>query len=175
MRMCCDFISALNFSSSQVFGGMVVGYISSFQPSVPFKDLFMISQVPQLTEVSWVYNTLKTVKFCEVATDFVDSIQVGFEMDFPDFSTVFVRIPYFTSVRRRFCEDHHWNPQNRWRLHKIGGAHRMAVTLHSVIQPECTQRIISSSDTYLSNYYPFFPVRDKMNAVEGRKEKFDCF
>ena len=31
------------------------------------------SQVPQLTEVSWVYNTLKTVKFCEVATDFVDS------------------------------------------------------------------------------------------------------
>ena len=133
------------------------------------------SQVPQLTEVSWVYNTLKTVKFCEVATDFVDSIQVGFEMDFPDFSTVFVRIPYFTSVRRRFCEDHHWNPQNRWRLHKIGGAHRMAVTLHSVIQPECTQRIISSSDTYLSNYYPFSTVRDQMNAVEGRKEKFDCF
>ena len=33
----------------------------------------LISQVPQLTEVSWVYNTLKTVKFCEVATDFVDS------------------------------------------------------------------------------------------------------
>ena len=133
------------------------------------------SQVPQLTEVSWVYNTLKTVKFCEVATDFVDSIQVGFEMDFPDFSTVFVRIPYFTSVRRRFCEDHHWNPQNRWRLHKIGGAHRMAVTLHSVIQPECTQRIISSSDTYLSNYYPFSTVRDQMKALEGPKEKFDCF
>ena len=109
------------------------------------------------------------------ATDFVDSIQVGFEMDFPDFSTVFVRIPYFTSVRRRFCEDHHWNPQNRWRLHKIGGAHRMAVTLHSVIQPECTQRIISSSDTYLSNYYPISTVRDQMNAVKGRKEKFDCF
>ena len=59
------------------------------------------------------------LRFCEVASDFVDSIQVGFEMDFPDFSTVFVRIPYFTSVRRRFCEDHHWNPQNRWRLHKI--------------------------------------------------------
>ena len=39
----------------------------------------IISQVPQLTEVSWVYNTLKTVKFCEVATDFVDSIQVGFD------------------------------------------------------------------------------------------------
>ena len=33
----------------------------------------LCSQVPQLTEVSWVYNTLKTVKFCEVATDFVDS------------------------------------------------------------------------------------------------------
>ena len=105
----------------------------------------------------------------------MDSIQVGFEMDFPDFSTVFVRIPYFTSVRRRFCEDHHWNPQNRWRLHKIGGAHRMAVTLHSVSEPECTQRKISSSDTYLSNYHPLFPVRDKMNAVEGPKEKFDCF
>ena len=60
-------------------------------------------------------------------------------------------------------------------LHKISGAHRMAVTLHSVIQPECTQRIISSSDTYLSNYYPFSTVRDQMNAVEGRKEKFDCF
>ena len=119
----------------------------------------MSSQVPQLTEVSWVYNTLKTVKFCEVATDFVDSIQVGFEMDFPDFSTVFVRIPYFTSVRRRFCEDHHWNPQNRWRLHKIGGAHRK----------------ISSSDTYLSNYYPFSTVRDQMKALEGSKEKFDCF
>ena len=60
-------------------------------------------------------------------------------------------------------------------LHKIGGAHRMAVTLHSVIQPECTQRIISSSDTYLSNYYPFSTVRDQMKALEGPEEKFDCF
>ena len=60
-------------------------------------------------------------------------------------------------------------------IHKIGGAHRMAVTLHSVIQPECTQRIISSSDTYLSNYYPFSTVRDQMKALEGSKEKFDCF
>ena len=105
------------------------------------------------------------------ATDFVDSIQVGFEMDFPNFSTVFLRIPYFASVHHRFCEDYHCSGG----LHKIGGAHRMAVTLHSVIQPECTQRIISSSDTYLSNYHPLFPVRDQMNAVEGRKEKFDCF
>ena len=40
-----NFFSALNFSSSHVFGGMVVGYISSFQPSVPFKDLFMIKEV----------------------------------------------------------------------------------------------------------------------------------
>ena len=51
----------------------------------------------------------------------------------------------------------------------------MAVTLHSVIQPECTQRKISSSDTYLSNYYPFSTVRDQMKALEGPKEKFDCF
>ena len=51
----------------------------------------------------------------------------------------------------------------------------MAVTLHSVIQPECTQRIISSSDTYLSNYYPFSTVRDQIKALEGSKEKFDCF
>ena len=38
------------------------------------------------------------------ATDFVDSIQVGFEMDFPDFSTVFVRIPYFASVATDFVK-----------------------------------------------------------------------
>ena len=41
------------------------------------------------------------------------------------------------------------------------------------VQPECPQRIISSSDTYLSNYHPLFPVRDQMNAVEGPKEKFE--
>ena len=28
---------------------------------------------------------------------------------------------------------------------------------------------------YLSNYYPFSTVRDQMKALEGPKEKFDCF
>ena len=68
------------------------------------EEELMGHRLVRLTSVSWVYNTLKTVKFCEVATDFVDSIQVGFEMDFPDFSTVFVRIPYFASVATDFVK-----------------------------------------------------------------------
>ena len=47
-------------------------------------------------------------RFCEVASDFVDSIQVGFEMDFPIFSTVFLRFPFSafpstTNLRLRLC------------------------------------------------------------------------
>ena len=58
---------------------------------------------------------------------------------------------------------------------QIGGDRRMAVTLHFVSELECTQSKISSWDTYLSNSYHLFQVRDQMNSVEGRKEKFDCF
>ena len=48
------------------------------------------------------------LRFCEVASDFVDSIQVGFEMDFPIFSTVFLRFPFSafpstTNLRLRLC------------------------------------------------------------------------
>ena len=57
----------------------------------------------------------------------------------------------------------------------MGGGRRMAVTLHFVSELECTQSKISSWDIYLSNFYHLFPVRDQMNSVEGRKEKFDCF
>ena len=51
----------------------------------------------------------------------------------------------------------------------------MAVTQHFVSELECIQSKISSWDIYLSNFYHLFPVRDQMNSVEGRKEKFDCF
>ena len=51
----------------------------------------------------------------------------------------------------------------------------MAITLHSVSELECTQSKISSSDTYLFNHYSFSTVRDQMKALEGPKEKFDCF
>ena len=58
---------------------------------------------------------------------------------------------------------------------QIGGAHRMAVSRHSVSEMECTQSKIYCWDIYLSNFYHLFPVHDQMKAVEGRKEKFACF
>ena len=65
---------------------------------------------------------------------------------------------------------------NGWRQKwQMGGDRRMAVTLQLVSELGCTQMKISSWDTNLSNFDHLFPVRDKMKALEGAKEKFSPF
>ena len=54
----------------------------------------------------------------------------------------------------------------------FGGDCRMAVSLHSVNESEWNQSKISSLDTYLSNFYHLFPMRDQIKAVEGTEVKF---
>ena len=51
----------------------------------------------------------------------------------------------------------------------------MAASQHFVSEMECTQSKISTRDTYLSNFYHLFPVRDQMKALEEVKVKFAGF
>ena len=58
-----------------------------------------------------------------------------FEMELLIFPTIFLIFQWKTTK------------SVQWRLHKIGGACRMAVSLHSVNESECNQSKISSWDT----------------------------